>query len=54
MTRRPKSVIRKVSLNQIRRSVASSSAIETGESSKLIEARLKARKRRFPDLLLAR
>lgn len=53
MTRRPKSVIRKVSRDQIRRTVASSSAIETGESSKVIEARLKSGKRRFPGLLLA-
>ena len=53
MTRRPKSGSRKVSRNQIRRTVASSSAIETGESSKVIEARLKSGKRRFPSLQLA-
>lgn len=38
---------------QIRRSVASSSAIETGESSVAIEARLKSGKRKFPHLTLA-
>lgn len=38
---------------QIQRSVASSSAIETGESSVAIEARLKSGKRKFPHLTLA-
>ncbi|MDO6683077.1 hypothetical protein Q4551_12330 [Oceanobacter sp. 5_MG-2023] len=37
----------------VRRSVASSTAIETGESSFKIEARLKSGERRFPDLTLA-
>lgn len=37
----------------VRRVVASSTAIETGEKSSLIEARLKSGKRRFPDLTLA-
>ena len=39
--------------SQICRSVASSSAIETGESSVAIEARLKSGKRKFPELTLA-
>lgn len=37
----------------IRRSVASSTAIETGESPAAIEKKLKSGKRRFPQLLLA-
>lgn len=38
---------------KIRRSVASSTAIETGEATAVIEARLKSGKRRFPQLSLA-
>lgn len=54
MTRRPKTKPRKISRDKIRRSVASSSAIETDESSKVIEARLKTGKRKFPGLTLVR
>lgn len=54
MIRRSKVVARhKLSLERIRRSVASSSAIETGEPTVVIEARLKSGKRRFPQLALA-
>ncbi|WP_370278792.1 hypothetical protein [Pontibacterium sp.] len=53
MTRQPKQASRKINRDQIRRSVASSSAIETGEASAKIEARLKSGKRRFPQLALA-
>lgn len=53
MTRQPKTAARRINRDQVRRSVASSSAIETGESSALIEARLKSGKRRFPNLTLA-
>jgi hypothetical protein len=42
MQRRPKGAKYSVTMDQIRRSVASSTAIETGESSDAIEARLKA------------
>lgn len=42
-----------VSQDQIRRSVATSTAIETGECSLKIEERLKSNKRRFPNLTLA-
>lgn len=38
---------------QIRRSVATSTAIETGEPSEKIEARLASNKRKFPHLTLA-
>jgi len=53
MARKPKIVGRKISREQIRRSVASSSAIETGESSKVIEVRLNSGERKFPNLVLA-
>jgi hypothetical protein len=53
MTRQPKAAKRTISKDRIRRSVASSCAIETGESSNLIEARLKSGERRFPQLTLA-
>lgn len=53
MTRQPKTANRTVSRELIRRSVASSCAIETGESSEAIEAKLKSGKRRFPQLTLA-
>jgi hypothetical protein len=42
MQRRPKGAAYSVNLDQIRRSVATSTAIETEESSEAIEARLKA------------
>jgi hypothetical protein len=42
MPRRPKGAKPNITLDQIRRSVATSTAIETGESSEAIEARLKA------------
>lgn len=44
---------KKVKKAQILKAVASSSAIETGESIKQIEARLKARNSKFKDLELA-
>ncbi len=53
MARQPKTAERKINRDQIRRSVASSSAIETGESSAVIEDRLKSGKRKFPNLTLA-
>ncbi|WVM92652.1 hypothetical protein ULG90_25090 [Halopseudomonas pachastrellae] len=53
MTRHSKTAKRTISTDKIYRSVASSSAIETGEASKLIETRLKTGKRRFPQLTLA-
>lgn len=43
MPRRPKGAKPNVTLDQIRRSVATSTAIETGEHSEAIEDRLKAR-----------
>ncbi|MFD1006873.1 hypothetical protein [Oceanisphaera ostreae] len=53
-TQRVKTLInQELSQAQIRRSVASSSAIETGESSVAIETRLKSGKRKFPELTLA-
>ena len=42
-----------VSRERILRSVASSSAIETGERTAVIEKRLKSRSRRFARLALA-
>lgn len=51
MARQPQSA-KRVSKDCIRRSVATSTAIETGESSAAIEARLKSGKRRFPELTL--
>jgi hypothetical protein len=42
-----------VSRDRIMRTVASSSAIETGEHPELIEKRLKSRARRFAKLKLA-
>jgi hypothetical protein len=53
MNRHPKASKRIISKNQIRRSVATSTAIETGEPSQHIEARLKSGERRFPLLTLA-
>lgn len=53
MSRQPKKTPVKISRDKIRRSVASSSAIETGESSKIIEARLKSGQRKFASLTLA-
>jgi len=53
MTRLRTTTKQTISKEQIRRSVASSSAIETGESSKEIENRLSSGKRRFPRLTLA-
>lgn len=54
MIRRSKIAARnQLSTDRIRRSVASSSAIETGEPTAAIEARLKSGKRRFPQLALA-
>jgi hypothetical protein len=44
---------RKISRNRIIRSVASSSAIDTGESTENIEKRLKSRSRRRTSLTLA-
>jgi len=44
MPRRPKGAKNNVTLDQIRRSVATSTAIETGEHSEAIEARLKSSK----------
>ncbi len=44
---------KKVTENMIIRSVASSTAIETGESVKVIEARLKDRKSKFNHLRIA-
>jgi len=43
MPRRPKGATTNITLDQICRSVATSTAIETGEPSEAIEARLKAR-----------
>lgn len=43
-----------ISLQCLIRSVASSSAIETGERTEIIEKRLIAAKRRFPTLTLAK
>jgi hypothetical protein len=53
MKRNMNTARRSISLDQIRRSVATSTAIETGEPSHRIEARLKSKKRRFPLLTLA-
>ncbi|WP_156878978.1 hypothetical protein [Oceanobacter kriegii] len=53
MQRRSKDSRQPVNKDAVRRSVASSTAIETGESSFKIESRLKSGKRRFPDLTLA-
>ena len=54
MIRRSKTAARnKLTPEKIRRSVASSTAIETGESTAVIEARLSTGKRRFPQLSLA-
>jgi hypothetical protein len=54
VTRHRKAAKRTITKDRILRSVASSSAIETGEPSRDIEARLKSGKRRFPQLALAR
>jgi hypothetical protein len=43
----------KVKKSQLYRSVASSSAIETGQSVKIIERKLKSQKSKFSDLALA-
>lgn len=53
MKRQPKKLKHNISQDQIRRSVASSCAIETGEPSTLIESKLKSDERRFPQLSLA-
>lgn len=53
MKRQPKDVRHTISKDQIRRSVASSCAIETGEASTVIESKLKSGVRRFPQLTLA-
>ncbi len=54
MIRRSKTAARnQLTPEKILRSVASSTAIETGESTAVIEARLKSGKRRFPQLSLA-
>lgn len=42
-----------VSRDRITRTVASSSAIETGERADVVEKRLKSRARRFADVKLA-
>jgi hypothetical protein len=44
---------RKISRNRIIRAVASSSAIDTGESVDVIEKRLKKGVRKYPKLTLA-
>lgn len=44
---------KKVDKNRLVRAVASSTAIETGESVEAIEARLKARKSKYQGLALA-
>ncbi|WP_298719633.1 hypothetical protein [uncultured Oceanisphaera sp.] len=54
MIRRSKTAARnQLTPEKIRRSVASSTAIETGEATAVIETRLKSGKRRFPQLSLA-
>ncbi|MFL0808631.1 MAG: hypothetical protein K6L60_15215 [Oceanobacter sp.] len=53
MTRNPDTVRQGISKKRLMRSVASSSAIETGESTAVIEKRLQE-KRKFPNLTLAR
>ena len=54
MIRRSKTAARnQLTPEKIRRSVASSTAIETGEPTAVIEVRLSSGKRRFPQLSLA-
>ena len=54
IARRSKKDKRMLSKDRIRKSVASSCAIETGEPSADIEARLNSGERRFPRLELAK
>ena len=53
MVRQTRNTSRKIDRDRVIRAVASSSAIETGESTEAIEKRLKSGKRRFPGLELA-
>ena len=53
MVRHDSKAKRKISRNRIIRSVASSSAIDTGESVDVIEKRLKKGVRKYPKLTLA-
>lgn len=53
MVRKPPTDKVMVSRERILRAVASSSAIETGERTAVIEKRLKSRSRRFAKLSLA-
>lgn len=53
MVRKSPSTKVTVSRERIQRAVASSSAIETGESTKIIEKRLKSPYRRFASVTLA-
>lgn len=53
VTRKMSKRVKPISREKILRSVASSTAIETGESIKVIETRLKTGKLRFKSLKLA-
>lgn len=53
MVRNVSKTKRKITRNRLIRSVASSSAIETGDSTDIIEKRLKDGVRKFPNLTLA-
>jgi cellulose biosynthesis protein BcsQ len=51
--KRPKDKTRKVTKTMITRSVASSTAVETGQPVSVIEAKLKAGSKKFQHLTLA-
>ena len=53
MNRKPSTAKVTISHDRIMRAVASSSAIETGESTEVIEKRLKTKDQRFAKLVLA-